>query len=67
VDEVPPKYICSICMKVLRKARLAECCGQHYCDSCLAQWFRSNPQKNVPPLSKYELSKRIEQGEDPRN
>ena len=36
-------------MKVLRKARLAECCGQHYCDSCLAQWFRSNPYQKICP------------------
>ena len=35
-------------MKVLRKARLAECCGQHYCHSCLDQWFRSNPQIICP-------------------
>ena len=48
VDEVPQKYICPICMKVLSKARLAECCGQHYCESCLAQWFRSYPKKICP-------------------
>ena len=34
-------------MKVLRDARLSECCGQHYCDSCLKKWLgvdRSCPQ-----------------------
>ena len=34
-------------MKVLRDARLTECCGQHYCDSCLKKWLgvdRSCPQ-----------------------
>ena len=29
-------------MKVLRDARLTECCGQHYCDSCLRKWLERN-------------------------
>ena len=48
VDEVPSKYICCICTKVLREARLAECCGQHFCHSCLTQWFSSNSKKICP-------------------
>ena len=39
-NSIPSRYQCTICMKVLRDARLTECCGQHYCDSCLAQWLR---------------------------
>ena len=34
------KYACPICTKVLRDARLTECCGQHYCDSCLREWLQ---------------------------
>ena len=38
VGSVPHKYMCVICDKVLRDARLTACCGQHFCDSCLARW-----------------------------
>lgn len=40
IDDVPSKYVCTICTKVLRNARLTECCGQHFCDSCLGQWMK---------------------------
>ena len=46
--EVPSKYICTICSEVLREARLTECCGQHYCDSCLKKWLAQNAQKTCP-------------------
>ena len=49
VDEVPAKYICSICTKVLREARLAECCGQHFCDSCLAKWLKRRAENRTCP------------------
>ena len=39
MDAVADKHRCNICMKVLRDARLTECCGQHYCHLCLAQWL----------------------------
>ena len=39
VDTIAPKYHCNICMKALRDPRLTECCGQHYCDSCLRKWL----------------------------
>ena len=42
VDTIAIKYHCNICMKVLRDARLTECCGQHYCDSCLKKWLERN-------------------------
>ena len=45
VDRVPPKYICNICQKVIREARLTVCCGQHFCDSCLQQWQSTTAQK----------------------
>ena len=39
VDEVPDRYICNICTKPLNAPQLMVCCGQHYCHSCLEQWF----------------------------
>lgn len=36
--EPESKYQCNICLDVLRSARLTECCGQHYCSSCLLKW-----------------------------
>ena len=42
VDRVPAKYICSICTKVLRDACLTECCGKHFCNSCLTKWLYQN-------------------------
>ena len=49
MDEVPAKYHCNICSKVLRDARLTVCCGQHYCDSCLKQWSASRNLKKKCP------------------
>ena len=37
-------------MKVLRDPRLTECCGQHYCDSCLKKWLKRN--KSCPHCRK---------------
>ena len=43
VDEsLLEQYQCAICMKLLRDARLTECCGQHFCDTCFQQWFKKN-------------------------
>ena len=40
-------------MKVLRDARLTECCGQHYCDSCLKKWLVRN--KTCPQCRKKDF------------
>ena len=40
-------------MKVLRDARLTECCGQHYCDSCLRKWLEKN--KTCPQCRKKDF------------
>ena len=40
-------------MKVLRDARLTECCGQHYCDSCLKKWLKKN--KTCPHCRKKDF------------
>ena len=50
---VPSRYQCTICMKILRDARLTECCGQHYCDSCLTQWLRR--KRTCPYCRKADL------------
>ena len=48
VDAVDPKYVCSICTMVIRDARLATCCGHHYCESCLRKWLNSSARKLCP-------------------
>ena len=53
VDTIAPKYLCNICMKVLRDPRLTECCGQHYCDFCLKKWLVSN--KTCPHCRKKDF------------
>ena len=40
-------------MKVLRDPRLTECCGQHYCDSCLKKWLEKN--KTCPHCRKKDF------------
>ena len=47
-DPMPQKFLCIICMKVLKDARLTECCGQNFCDSCLKQWLRTREEKKCP-------------------
>ena len=42
VADVPEKLICFICTKLLTEPHLTECCGQHYCKSCLDNWFLRN-------------------------
>lgn len=42
VDEAGDEFMCSICHKVLREPHLTECCGQHFCRSCLYHWSRRN-------------------------
>ncbi len=46
VDDVPDKFICSICTNVLREPRLTECCGQHFCQGCLTSWLRKHRTKS---------------------
>ena len=37
------RYQCSVCMKLLRDARLTECCGQHFCDTCFQEKNKTCP------------------------
>ena len=45
---MPQRFLCIICMKVLKDARLTECCGQNFCDSCLTHWLSMRKQKTCP-------------------
>ena len=48
VSEVPDRFICQICTKVLCDPHLAVCCGQHFCESCLNQWFTRQGKESCP-------------------
>ena len=48
VGEVPDRFICQICTKILRDPHLAVCCGQHFCESCLNKWFTRQGKKSCP-------------------
>jgi len=48
VEETPNKFICNICAKVLRDPYLTECCGQHYCESCIKHWIRQSGAQVCP-------------------
>ena len=48
VYEVPDRFICQICCKVLRKPHLTVCCGQHFCESCLNGWFNRHRKQSCP-------------------
>ena len=49
VGTIPSKYICSICTKVLRDAHLTDCCGQHFCASCLTHWLGTQQRRKTCP------------------
>ena len=48
VCEVADRFICQVCTKVLREPRLAVCCGQHFCESCLNKWFARQGRESCP-------------------
>ena len=48
LGEIPEKYVCSICSKVLRNPHLTACCGQHYCETCLQQWCAREGREVCP-------------------
>ena len=53
-DPIPERFQCNICTKVLRGARLTECCGQHFCNSCLANWLKTQKGKKICPHCRNE-------------
>ena len=48
VCQVPGRFLCHICAKVLREPHLAVCCGQHFCESCLKQWLKQYHKQSCP-------------------
>ena len=52
-EEVPEELVCSaICTKVLRDPHLTDCCGQHFCNSCLQHWFKRQGEQVCPHCRK---------------
>ncbi len=56
VGEVPERFICNICTKVLRDPHLTGCCGQHFCESCLTHWFNKHKSKTCPHCREKNLA-----------
>ena len=54
VGKVPDRLNCQICTKVLCEPRLAVCCGQHFCESCLNKWFDRQRGKQSCPHCRAE-------------
>ena len=48
VGTVSDRLNCTICTKVLRDPHLAVCCGQHFCETCLNQWFTRQGKESCP-------------------
>ena len=48
VKDLPDDYQCMICAKVLNEPHLTDCCGQHFCQACLEQWFKKQAKKICP-------------------
>ena len=40
VGETDTSYACPICSRVLRLPQLTDCCGNHFCTSCLSRWLQ---------------------------
>jgi hypothetical protein len=62
------KYHCLVCQNVLREPMLTDCCGQHYCKSCLQQCNRSHirecphcRKKNYHTMLDKQLKREINQ------
>ena len=49
VDDVPRRFVCTICLCILKKPNLTGCCGIHCCECCLKQWLVGiKPKKTCP-------------------
>ena len=48
VKNPPEEYSCLICAKLLDQPHLTDCCGQHFCQACLKQWFKKQGKKICP-------------------
>ena len=47
-EEVPERYVCQICARPFRDPHLTVCCGKHYCESCLSEWFTRGSHRSCP-------------------
>ena len=54
--QVPERFMCNICTKVLREPHLTVCCGQHFCESCLNHWFQKQGKKSCPHCRENSLT-----------
>ncbi len=48
IDSIPDRYKCTVCTRVLKDPELTVCCGQHFCSTCLQQWFTKQHKKSCP-------------------
>ena len=48
INDVPERFICLICTRVLRDPHQAMCCRQHFCESCLKKWFKKQGKASCP-------------------
>ncbi len=42
VEDLPEELTCSICMKVLCRPHMVNCCEKQFCEECLEEWLRKN-------------------------
>ena len=54
VVEPSEEYHCPICAKVLVEPHVTDCCGQHFCEECLKQWFEEQLGKKICPHCRSE-------------
>ena len=45
VEKPPERYTCLICRDLQHQPVLVSCCGQHFCQGCLQQWFSRSGKK----------------------
>ena len=54
VVEPSEEYHCPICTKVLVEPHVTDCCGQHFCEECLKQWFKEQLGEKICPHCRSE-------------
>lgn len=42
VREPDASFSCPVCARVLRQPQLTDCCGNHFCTSCLSRWLETS-------------------------
>ena len=56
MSQPPEDYFCSICTRVMCDPHLTDCCGQHFCRSCLLQWFHKQGRRQCPHCRNQSLN-----------